>query len=97
MKKNILQLHKGIMTKDIVTNTKDNTRLHEQRVFNSATASSLELGASIALPIAGGALLGNYIDHQFLTSPKWMLSFLFLGVIIGSIQIIKLAFGQKNQ
>lgn len=42
-----------------------------------------ELGFSIAIPIAGGAVLGKYLDERFGTSPRLTLSFIFLGIFIG--------------
>ena len=40
------------------------------------------IGYTIALPIAGGALIGSYIDHRWLLYPKATLSLIFLGVVL---------------
>lgn len=46
-----------------------------------------ELGLSISLPIAGGAILGQYLDNKFGTSPRITLSLIFFGLFIGSANI----------
>lgn len=53
-------------------------------------AKAFNLGLSIAIPIAGGALLGLYLDRQLNSSPKMMLSFLFGGVFIAGGNIYSL-------
>lgn len=40
------------------------------------------LGLSIALPIAGGAFLGIWLDNQIGSHPRWTLNFLFLGFFL---------------
>lgn len=46
-----------------------------------------ELGFSISLPIAGGALLGQFLDSKLGTSPRLTLSLLFFGLFIGACNI----------
>ena len=48
-----------------------------------------EIGFAIAVPIAGGALLGVVIDNAWGTAPKATLSLLFLGVVISFINLFK--------
>lgn len=48
-----------------------------------------DIGFTIALPIAGGALVGTYIDRQWSTYPKATLSFLFIGIIISFAGFIR--------
>lgn len=46
-----------------------------------------ELGFSIALPIAGGAILGQFLDLKLNTAPKLTLSLIFFGLFIGAVNI----------
>ena len=48
-----------------------------------------EIGFAIALPIAGGALIGVVIDRTWGMTPKATLSLLFLGVIISFFNLFK--------
>jgi len=63
--------------------------------FLSFAGLTVELGFVIALPIAGGAILGRWLDQKFGLSPKMTLSFIFLGVFLAIsnlYQIIKISF-----
>ena len=58
-----------------------------------------EIGYSISLPIAGGALLGAYIDRHWSTYPKATLSLLLIGSVIsvlGFIRVIQEITKRKN-
>lgn len=55
--------------------------------FLAMISLASELGFSISLPIAGGALLGQILDNKFSTSPKITLSLIFLGLFIGAANI----------
>lgn len=55
--------------------------------FKSVVSIASGLGFSIAFPIAGGAILGNFLDKKFQTAPKMTLSFIFLGIIISFVNI----------
>ena len=58
-----------------------------------------EIGYSISLPIAGGALLGTYIDRHWLTYPKATLSLILVGSVIsvlGFIRVIREIINRKN-
>ncbi len=57
--------------------------------------SGTEIGFSVTVPVVGGVLLGVYLDKEFNTAPKLTLSFLFLGVIIGFLNIIKIVKDNK--
>lgn len=48
-----------------------------------------EIGFAIAVPIAGGALLGVFVDRIWSTAPKATLSLLFLGIIISFMNLFK--------
>jgi len=47
-----------------------------------------QIGYAIALPIAGGGVLGEYIDRRFSTYPKATLLFLLLGIILSLVGFI---------
>ncbi len=49
-----------------------------------------DLGFTIAVPIAGGAFLGLYIDQQLSTYPTMTLSLLFLGIAVSFIGFIRI-------
>lgn len=58
-----------------------------------------DIGFAIALPIAGGAIIGVQIDKFMLTYPKATLTLLTIGIVIagmGFVQIIK-EVSKKNQ
>jgi len=44
-----------------------------------------QIGFSIALPIAGGAILGSYIDKELNIYPKATMGLLFFGVVISLV------------
>lgn len=59
-----------------------------------------QLGYVIALPIAGGAILGRAIDGKFGTYPRATLAFLMLGILIagyGFIQTVRDVIGSQNR
>ncbi len=47
------------------------------------------IGFAIAVPIAGGALLGGYIDQQWSSYPKATLSLLMVGIVLGITAFIR--------
>lgn len=46
-----------------------------------------EIGFAIAVPIAGGALLGVFVDRVWLTTHKATISLLFIGIIVSFINL----------
>lgn len=44
-----------------------------------------QIGFSIAIPIAGGALLGSYLDTQWHTYPRATLGLLLFGVFLSFV------------
>ena len=48
-----------------------------------------QIGFSIAIPIAGGALLGTYLDEKQQSYPTMTLSFLFLGIVVSLVTFVK--------
>ncbi len=49
-----------------------------------------EIGFTIALPIAGGAFLGTYLDRHWGTYPKATLSLLFFGIVVSTVTIVRI-------
>lgn len=47
-----------------------------------------EIGFAVALPIAGGALLGSRIDIRMQSYPKYTIILLFVGIAISMINFI---------
>lgn len=47
-----------------------------------------DLGFSMALPIAGGAFLGTFIDNKWSMYPKATLALLLAGVVVSCINLI---------
>lgn len=46
-----------------------------------------QLGFSVSLPITAGAILGSKLDERWGLKPRMTLSFLFLGVFIGILNL----------
>lgn len=44
-----------------------------------------QIGFSIALPIAGGAIAGSFIDQHFGTYPRWTLGLLTFGIVLSCV------------
>lgn len=49
-----------------------------------------EIGFSIVIPIAGGVILGVFLDTKLNLAPKLTLSFLFLGVVVAFMNMIRI-------
>lgn len=47
-----------------------------------------EIGFGIALPIAGGAILGSYIDRQLSSYPRYTIILLFAGIVLSMINFV---------
>lgn len=89
-KKKVLRLDKDNKLIIEELNSQGNQERQEGVSFNKALSLTTELGLSIALPIAGGAFLGNLIDKKFATSPRMTLFFIFLGLIIAAVNFYKI-------
>lgn len=61
-------------------------KVSEKKYYQSLSIAS-ELGLSLAIPLAGGAFLGSFLDSKFHTTPKLTLSLIFLGLFIGVVNI----------
>lgn len=60
-------------------NTKE--RKSEKDTVNIVSFAS-QFGISVALPVVGGAFLGQFLDKRFNLEPKMTLSFILLGVFL---------------
>lgn len=50
---------------------------------SSQIADLTGIGFGIALPMAGGALLGSFLDKTFSTAPRLTLGLIIIGIILG--------------
>ena len=87
-KKKVLELNKEnrleVVEKEV--KTVDETEEERTRFFSMITTST-QLGFAVALPIAGGAFLGTYLDKLLGMSPRMTLSLIFFGSIMGATNI----------
>ena len=91
MKKKVLKLDgRDGDNRIIEEEIKDKDTGEDKKEFLKFLELSTGLGFSISVPIAGGALLGAYLDKMLGTGPKLTLSLLFTGVIIGAISIYRI-------
>jgi F0F1-type ATP synthase assembly protein I len=89
MKRKILQFEGKILAEREVEVKPKNSREEKERFYKTLSLS-LNLGGSIVLPIAGGALLGSYLDSIFASSPIVTLTLLLIGVIFVFYRILRL-------
>jgi len=54
--------------------------------FWQSMASLTSIGWLLAIPIAGGVLLGHYVDAWLGTGTRWTLALLGLGVVVGVLE-----------
>lgn len=47
-----------------------------------------QIGFAIALPIAGGAILGSYIDRQSGSYPTYTMTLLLVGIVLSMINFV---------
>jgi ATP synthase protein I len=66
----------------------------EKNKFIEGIGLANDLGYAIAIPIAGGALIGSFLDNKFKTTPIFTLSLLTLGIILSFVNIYKIV--KKN-
>lgn len=90
-KKKVLQLNEQqrleVVEKEVV---EDKNSEEEKKRFFSLFNTSADLGFSIALPIAGGAIIGSYLDKVWGSAPKATLGLLFLGIGLGIASVFRL-------
>lgn len=58
-------------------------------MWNSPAFGLLGIGFALGIWIAGGALLGFYLDGRFETRPVLTLVFLFLGLCLGAYDVYR--------
>lgn len=87
-RKKVLELNKENRLEVVEKEVKTVAESEEERTrFFSVVTTSTQLGFSVALPIAGGALLGTYLDKLLGMSPRMTLSLIFIGAILGATNI----------
>lgn len=75
--------------------TRDEKKKREEdeayrRDVSQSLALAASLGFSIVVPIVAGTLIGRFVDQKFSISPSFTLLFLFIGAVIGILQIVRL-------
>lgn len=76
---------KVLETKEEIVLKKDKKQSKDKFLESLSLVS--QLGFTISVPIAGGAILGKYLDDKFLSAPKITLSLIFLGVLVAGANI----------
>jgi predicted F0F1-ATPase subunit len=74
----------------------DKTEDKHTASFWQLVARVSSLGWSLALPIAGGVLLGNYLDRITGNDYMWTLTLLFLGVALAFYNLYHILFKESN-
>lgn len=69
----------------------------DKQNFLRVLGGAIGLGFSIALPIAGGAVLGYMIDQKFNSHPRWTLSLLFTGIFIAGGALYRIIKESKEE
>lgn len=80
-----------------IVNTPQISPKRGQRGVNTLLQAS-EIGFSIALPIALGALFGLWLDKKLNTAPNLTMSFLFIGIFMAfaKLYLVVRDFSKKN-
>ncbi len=78
-----------VVTKSSARKADHKTKKSES-IFLSVLAASSQLGFTISFPIAGGVLLGVYIDKKTGHAPLFTILFLILGVIVSFTTIYRI-------
>ncbi len=85
-KRKILRLDKNnLLAEELETEPKKKKKA-EKRFFTTISLAS-QIGFTISLPIVGGAILGQFLDNKFSTSPRLTLSLIFTGLFIGILNV----------
>lgn len=74
--------------KSILKNSQEKDKEKKRLLQDLSLASGL--GLVIAIPLAGGAILGSYLDKKLGTLPLFTLSFILLGLIIVGFNLYKI-------
>jgi hypothetical protein len=59
----------------------------QRGTFWQAMVELTTLGWLIALPIAGGVLLGRYLDVRLHSTPLWTLTLLGAGIVVAGVDV----------
>lgn len=69
---------------------RENKSRKEEKKYFSALQIASQLGFVLVIPLAGGALLGQFLDKKFGTSPKMTLSLIVFGLIVSLYSLYKI-------
>ncbi len=72
----------------VVRRKTDKSKKHSTRVWYYVGFLG-EIGFTLSLPIAGGAIIGVYIDRQFGTYPRGTLGLLVVGIVVSMWTFIR--------
>lgn len=86
-KRKVLRFNKDKFLHEELEDEKPKDNEGSQSKFLAMISLASELGFSISLPIAGGAILGQFLDNKFHTLPRMTLSLIFFGLFIGAANI----------
>jgi predicted F0F1-ATPase subunit len=75
-----------IVSEEVAEENKEEIE-NEKRKFSKMMSLASELGFSISLPLAGGAILGQFLDKKFGTNPKLTLSLIITGLMLGIVNM----------
>ncbi len=92
----VLKFTKDKLLEEYIEEEKPIDKGESQSKFLAMISLASELGFSISLPIAGGAILGEYLDNKFNTLPRITLSLIFLGLFIGAANIYMIIKESEN-
>lgn len=87
MKRKVLQLNSGFITKkvqEVPEGVKDGK---EKEEIALTVANSLEIGFAVSIPLVLAAIGGSYLDNRLKTSPVATLLLLFFGVVLAALRI----------
>lgn len=66
---------------------KDGTRMEDSSWYYLGAVG--QIGFAIAIPIAGGALVGSYLDRSWGTYPKMTLGLLMFGLVVSGVNFYR--------
>lgn len=89
-KRKVLYLteNKLLESKEEVVPKKLNRKSKDRFIESLSLVSNI--GFTLCVPIVGGAFLGKYLDSKFASVPKITLSLIFLGMILGAVNVYHL-------
>ena len=81
-----------IAKKEILKNTENEN--NNRGIF---MGSAFRLGTELVAAVVVGTIIGFILDNWFDTKPWLIITFFFLGVIAGMLNVIRVAKGMQNK